>query len=233
MVSKTKVYDFIRANLKKLEKSWTEELEALNIWDDVSDLYCISTDIKNGSFIPEYQANTILAFIVMAYDNRSEFLEPHKDRYDNKVKILTRLAGPAALNNSIFNNLVYSLHDDCNKVINWYIDYQRDWRWKDVLVSREYAAKTMARVMNGEIDAGKMLNESREMNTEADRMLDILRTEFLNLDTALDKEQKPKITDFASINFMSHEAFIRNREKKREQQKIDDEVKKSQAKNNR
>lgn len=217
MTSKRKVLDFILSNLKKLDAEWMEKLEDINIWNDVCSIYNIVH--ANNSRISNLEGNTILAFIVLSYDNASEYLEPHKDRFDNKVKIMDRLTKGDSLSNDVYNDVVYGNDDICNPVINWYIDYQKDWRWKQVLVVKEYAAKTMARALNTDEEITKAINDSKTLNMEADQMLDVLRTEFLTLDTILGKEKKPAATEISLTNFMSHEGFIRARNKRREEEK--------------
>lgn len=220
MTNKHKVLDFIDKNLKNLEGNWRDGLESLNIWEEVSTLYYHTTDHVKAIKITELEANTALAFIVKSYDMHSLWLEPHKDRFDNKVKIITRLAGPAALTNSFYNEMVYCQDEACNDVIDWYINYQRDSRWNKIISNKEFASQATALARSGMgnakggVDIGNMLKIADDRDVAADKLWDILRTEFLNLDKILEKEKKPEATSMEPTNFMSHEGYIRARMKK-------------------
>lgn len=223
MTSKSKILDFIYANLRNLESDWQKELEDMNIWNDVEDLYYVFHDEQdNKKQISLLEGNTLLAFIVLSYDNKSQFLEPHKDRFDNKVKIITRLAGPSAMVNDAYKNAVYCQDHCCNNIIDWYVNFQKDSRWKTVLANKEYASQATALAMVGPanskdgVDMGKMLKEAEERDIAADKMLDTLRSEYLSLDTILEKEGKQKATSMDdTTNFMSHEGFITARDIRR------------------
>ncbi len=214
MVTKSKVLDFIMKNIKNLEANWQSKLEDMNVWDDVADLYRIHMADKEKTPISRYESNVCLAFVVLSYDCHSQFLEPHKNRFDNKVKIMSRLAGPSCLTKTLFNEVVYSQENTVNKVIHWYVTYQKDTRWNTILANEEFSAQTTALAMSGRADKdlGRMLKESQELDIQTAKLKEILKNEYLNLDTVLDKENMKKATDFEATNFMSHEGFIRGRE---------------------
>lgn len=226
MVSKTKLLDFIYENLKNLEGDWEPALERMNLYDDVSEIYLLQHKQISGtkvakSMITNREANTILAFILLAYHNRSEYLDFQKDRFDNKVKIITKLAGPSALTNDLYTATVYCQDEQINKVIDWVINDQKDSRFKYYIAAKESASQAFAQAMSGTgsvkegADRARMLKEAKFNDADADLVYEILRTEFMKLDTVLEKEGKQKITSFdETTNFMSHEAFIRARDHK-------------------
>jgi hypothetical protein len=207
MVSKHKVLDLIYVLIDTIEADWREELESINIWDDVQDLYMYNE-------IDRIQANTILALIVLAYDGNSKFLEPHKDRHDNKVKILQRLAGLNAMQTEVYRKVVFGFEKKVNEFINWYIDYQKDWRWKDIVAADEYHSTALQMSMAGSLSPdvmqsiGKMRMLARTDKKEAEKMRDDLRKEYLNVDLILEKENKPKATEVVTGNFMNHEEWV-------------------------
>lgn len=209
MTSKHKVLDLIYELIKDIESDWTDSLKQINIWDDVRDIYYYN------KVSDPMEANIILAFIVLAYDGNSTFLEVHKDRHDNKVKILRNLAGMNAMQNDLYNDVVFGFDKFMNTMINWYIDYQKDWRWKDIVAANEYHSTAMQMSMSGNTDPvvmhaiGKTRQLARSDKKIAEQMQNELRTEFLNLDTILEKEGKPKVTEVQEVDFMNHEAWLK------------------------
>lgn len=221
MTNKAKILDFIYSKLKFLDTDWRPDLERLNVWEDVEGIYDMFYEEKKSKVLAtNLQSNTIFAFIVLSYDQHSLWLEHHKDRFENKTKIITRLAGPSALDLNLYNDLVYSMNLDCNKVINWYINYQKDSRWQRIISSKEYSSKANSLAMDvlgspkDGVDIGKMLAEADLRDEAANKLLDILRGEYMILDAILEKEKRPRATDMEQTNFMSHEGFIRARDKR-------------------
>lgn len=194
-----------------LESDWTEQLENLNIYDNIDFIYNsegVAGDTRIG--------NTILCYTVLAYDNKSKFLEPHKDRWDNKRKIIVKLAGLSALTQPIYSALIENKHKGSSDLANWYIAYQKDWRWEEALTLMEFHAMASNMSKKGAIDAqegiqiGKMLAESRKCREAADEIMNTLKKEFLSVDIALEKEGRPRMTDIQPDNsdFMKFEIYL-------------------------
>lgn len=208
MVSKHKILDLIYVLIRDIESDWQPALDEINIWLDVQDLYFYSK-IKEP-----HHANIILAYIVLAYDGNSKWLEPHKDRHDNQIKILTRLAGMSAMQNPFYNDLVFGFDKMILQMINWYVDYQKDWRWKDIVAADTYHSTALQMSMAGSIDPAimKAIGQTRQLARAdkkiAEQMRNEIRTEFLNLDTILEKEGKPKATEVIEKDFMNHESWV-------------------------
>lgn len=208
MTSKDKVLEFMYANRHNLEADWTEDLEQMNIWDDVSFIYDAPL-VKGDNRI----GNTILCFTVFAYNNKSRFLEPHKNRWENKKRIIVTLAGLSALTTMIYPKVIDNSHKESFELSTWYIKHQKDWRWETIIGNIEFHSMAIKMSTAGAIDAqeavqiGKMLDASKKLRADADEMMDELQTEFMNLDTAMDKEHREKVTD-VNVNFMSYEAYL-------------------------
>jgi hypothetical protein len=200
--------------MNDLESDWTKELQELNIWDDVYTLY-EADDIED-----KIVANIILCYTVLAYDNNSKMLEPHKDRWENKKKIIVKLAGLSALATKIYPRVLDNKHEEAFALANWYVDYQKDWRWGTIITYMDYDRMANNMSNKGAIDAqegvqiGKMLELSTKRRREADLLLDEIRTEFLSLDTALSKEDREKITDVEINNFMDYAQYLHNKKAK-------------------
>lgn len=211
MTTKHKILEYIYYAIKDIESNWQPELEKLNIWDDVSFIYnskLISGDNRLG--------NIVLAFVVLAYDNNSTFLEPHKDRRENKEKIIVHLYGLSALTIELFIDILNNEHFETYNLSVWYLKYQMDWRWKSSVTMMEYDSMASNMSNKGAVDAteanqiGKMLETAEKLRRRADELQNELRIEFLNLDTVLEKEKRQKITDVEKVDFMSFESWRKN-----------------------
>lgn len=198
-----------------LESDWTQQLEDMNIYDDVSFIYT-APGIEGDTLL----GNIVLCFTVLAYDNKSKFLEPHKDRWENKKKIMITLAGLSCMTIPLFVKVIDNGHKESFDLSKWYIEYQKDWRWKDIVSCMEYHSMAIQMSNKGAIDAqeavhiGKMKEISRRERKTGDEMMDELRTEFLNLDTVLEKEDREKVTELESTNFMHFESWLAAKQKK-------------------
>lgn len=205
----SRLLDFVLDNKSKADKSWKKELQAMNVWDDVEDIYSFTKDNYNG--------NIILSFIALAYDAKSEYIEMHQDRLDNKIKIMQSLAGLSALTNDTLKAVVHNTEDVFSKVIDWFLESQKDWRWKTVVTCYEYHSVVMQMKPSvsakDTLEIGRCIDEAIKRRNQGDKLLKEMQTEFVNLDHALKKEGKRPVT---SMDFMSHEQFISNRKLKKE-----------------
>lgn len=218
MITRDKILEFMYNARHRLEEDWTQDLEELNIYDDVAPIY-IAEGVKGDTRI----GNTILCFTVLAYDNKSKFIDPHKDRWENKQKILVTLAGLSCMTVPVYQEVIYNKHKESYNLSEWYVKYQKDWRWTSVISGQEYHSMATKMANAGAVDSpeaihmGKMLVQADELRLRADKLLEELRTEFLNLDTLLEKEERVKATDVDSANFMSFEIYLANRNKQKKQ----------------
>lgn len=202
--------EFVYAHINDLECDWRDPLEELFVWDDVSQLWFGKE--------PD-EANTVFAFIVLAYHNKSRYLEAHKDRYDNKLKIFSKLAGPSFLTREWYRDVLYNFDKIANYIISWFIEFQKDWRWDSIVTGMEYAARANAMSLMGgnspkeEVDIGKMIKEGKDARRAADALLEEIRIEKVNINMALKKEDRKEMTDMESGNFMRHEHFVLAKQK--------------------
>lgn len=187
---------------KDLEADWEEGLTEINIWDDVEGLYT-SFDRK--------EANIFMAYIAFAYDASSDKLTVHKDRLQNKKVILTKLAGEATLKKELYIDALLGGNAIIDNVIEFYINNQRDWRWTTVISSLEFASKVRAKSFNADKETGDLLDQADKRMEKANKMLDQLREEYVDLDSVLEKEEKVKITDRIedTDDFMSWEKYVK------------------------
>ena len=211
MQKDTRILQLIHELKRNIDSDWTEALDRINIWHEIEPLY---THIDNRVI-----SNTIFAFIVLAYDAESEFLEPLKDRITNKRSIMIRLAGKDCFKKEIYTEAV--LGDSytgepqgiIDKTIQWYIDQQRDRRWGKIISGFEFDSKATALAsgasdMDGMKEAGTILDSAKKRLEDATKLLEEIRREFVDLDTVLEKEDKLKVTDRLKNDPTNWEMFI-------------------------
>lgn len=213
MQKDTRILNKIEKLKNNMESDWTEELDKLNLWIDLEEFY-----IEVMRDHERWVANTIFAFIVLSYDASSEYLQITGDRLDNKKNIMKRLAGPSYQTNPILVEAILgdSTEDErgkIDKVIEWYIDRQKDWRWKEIVSDTEFHSRALA-LAQGAVsvkemkEAGAMKEFASSLRLKADEFLDAIRKEYVDLDSALKKEGKMMITDRLANDHSSWELFI-------------------------
>jgi hypothetical protein len=208
MAKSTKILEEILVLKRDLEKDWRPRLDKINILQDVYPLYNYIDNIKD--------ANTILAFIALAYDAESEFLDPHKDRVENKRAIMRRLAGVDCFKRELYINTVLGGDEIIDSIIEWYINNQKDWRWGDIVSNMELASKAdllakSVETISDVTEAIKLKKLARDTREDADKMLLTLRKEFMNIDASLENEGKKKLTDRIEVDPFSHEMYLKQR----------------------
>lgn len=213
MQKDTRLLQKIEVLRKDMESDWTEALDKLNVWTDVEEFY-IEIMRSNERWV----ANTIFAFVVLAYHPSSDWLQITGDRLDNKKKIMRSLAGISYQTNPVLVDAVLgdstdSVHGTIDKLIEWFINDQKDWRWSEIVSNKEFYSKAniLAQGANSIKDmkeAGQMKREATELNIKADGFLDAIRKEFVDLDSALKKEGRVMITERLANDKSSWELFI-------------------------
>ena len=219
------ILDKILHLIEKPDEDWTAELKSINIYEDVASIY--------SKKWPTDFCNRIVAFIVLAYDNKSGWIELHKDRWDNKYKIASRLG--LDIKNKTVTAIIENSNFTVNDIVAWFVDYQTDWRWDAIVSCFEYASemmrfaktKTEQRVFQDQDEGGKMVfnevdidklssgNMKKGQNIEAaisqrkrgEELLKEIEEEFVQLNTVMHKEGKRQPTDLKHIE--SWEIYIK------------------------
>lgn len=203
-----KVLDLILKLKDDLYSDWKPALIEINIWEDVKYLYHKYDKERDI-------ANVILAFIILSYDKKSPWLDIHMDRIDNKERIMISLAGENFKTKLPFVTAILGDSNPICDIVEWYINYQLDRRWKTIMADLDYHAKAtmiskQARDFKDMTEVGKMMGLAEVRRQNAEAMLEELRAEMVNIDHALEQEGKPKMTDRfnETFNFMSHEQHL-------------------------
>lgn len=220
----SKMLDTIIRLKQDLSSDWKPSLMDINVYDDIKKLYSLKWPTKF--------CNSVLAFIVMAYDNQSAWIEIHKDRWDNKYKIASRLE--LNIKDKKVKDIVENNNATVNGVVAWFMEYQKDWRWDSIMTYFEYhsemmrfgSIKTQEQIVVGEEEGGKKMlsdvsidemakgnfrkginiEKAVDMRRKGEELLEEIKREFVNVDTIMQREHKRNMTDATDIE--SWESFI-------------------------
>jgi len=205
-----KILDKILSLVKRLESDWEEDLVNLNIWDNVCDLYYLfNADHR--------KANIILAYIVLSYSKHSPRLDMNMDRMDNKISILTSLGGISAMADKDYCNAAVGNLSPYTEIIEFYINFQKDRRFQEIVAAYDYHAKAtfmMTTAMDSKEmeSAGRVFNIACSLREKADSMRSDIEKENVHIDSALEKEDREKLSDRMGKDFMSHEVYMRSQQ---------------------
>jgi hypothetical protein len=197
----------------KLDGDWKVDFEEMGIWEDVEPLYAHVESKKN--------ANIIFIYIVFAYHSKSEYINPHKDRLEVKRSIMRRFAGKESLDKELFLDAVLGGDAVIDNLIEFIINDQRDWRWNTIISNMEFASKVTAKSRTEDFkESADLLDLADKRREKADKLLEEIRRDFVELDGSLDQEGKQKITE-RTQDFMSWEMFVKKK-------KLDDAAKEAE-----
>lgn len=215
---------------KELDKNWQPELEAINLHKIFSPVYSLDFSFEN--------MNVLIAFIILAFDNDSQWLNLKQDRYENKVKILKSLTDDVTKFDAILTNE----NSEINDVIADYLKEQANWKFQTILtlldyhsnmirfanqkteqeksvdkLSKEGTKQTLSQDYDIDVitkvnkQKGELLEQAIAARKEADKLLSELKKEFVQLDHAVQGDFGFEITDEKKIDPMSWREFIRHK----------------------
>lgn len=208
-----------------LSSNWHEELDKINVLDNVMPLYKQKWKME--------QSNRILAFIVFAYDKDSGYIDIHKNRDENKIKIIEHLGGD--IKNIVIQKVVKRQHAVANDIIAWLMEYMRDWKWDTVITLFEYHAEMMRlaskqtddefkekfdmeegqeeivttdisieKIVSTNIKKKQLIQEGINARRDGEAMLKEIKREWMAVDFALKHEGLGVITDANKIESWEH-----------------------------
>jgi hypothetical protein len=216
---------------KDLEKNWLSEIEEVNLHNIFSPIYRLNHSIS--------VCNAIVVYIIHAYTNESPWLNLKQDRWDNKVKILSRLVED--IKKPIFDRLLKNDDEEINEVIASYLEDQATWKFRSVVDHLEYHSRTMRFVRQKtdsekkedvmgkdgketltievnqdlvgkiNIQKGQLLEKATEAREKADKLIEELNKEFVMLNHVVLSDFNFNILDEKKIDPYSWSQWIRHR----------------------
>lgn len=183
--------------------------------------------------------NSIIVYIILAYDNDSPWLDLRKDRFENKLSILKSLNCDSE--DPRFKELLSNHNDTINNIILDYTVELTDWRWNTIFSLLDYHSN-MLRFVNQKTESeksidkmdkdggiktlvqdydidtlagvnekkGKLLDLALSAREKADKLILEIKKEFVNTDNAVQQDLGFSITEtYKKKDIYSWSEFIR------------------------
>lgn len=142
--------------------------------------------------LPVDITSTIIAAIIYSYDNNSKWTDLKKTSHDDKLAILQGLK--ADLSIPIYNDFINLSNSDINDAIGSFLDLQPDWRFSQIMRSRDYHSKAIRtpepefsesmeddKIIKAKEGIGKLLREGLNHRKLADEYLLQIEKDYVNL----------------------------------------------------
>lgn len=169
--------------------------------------------------------NTIVCYIIYAYDNNSNWINLNSDRVDDKHKILKGLdANPS---DEIYDNIISQRITEIQDVIVDYLVTITNWKWRTILSCFDFHAinikiATEPTTSTDELDKAKINKAKGELLKEAIRQREVgenllkeIKTDYVKTDRATQQDFGFEVTDEKVIDPMSWRNFIRTLNEKK------------------
>ncbi len=203
---------------KQLDKNWLPELEEINIHKLFYPVYTFQHNIIT--------LNTIVAYIILAYDSDSGWINLKQNRLDNKLDILKSLDANA--DDEIYQSILNLETTDIQDVIHEYLQRQIDWKFKTIIACFDYhskhirsATEPIAPTVIDELEKakinktkGELLKESIRQRTVGEELLLELKKDHVKLDHVTQSEFGFMASDIEKTDPLSWRQYIRNLKKK-------------------
>lgn len=220
---------FIARNLKDNHSEYLDDLNLKSVFEGIYNLG-----------FPPVDENRLIAFIIFAYDPDSQKLDIRKDRYENKSHIMEGLGLDTSNeliheiltnSNEKFNNVVleylktltnwrwptiFSLLDYHSNMIRFATQKTEAEKTWDKMnkegevksLSSDYSIDTIAKV---NIQKSDIFDRAISAREKADKLLDDIRKEFLNVDAVTQQDFGFNFTDTAKkrVDILSWRAYIK------------------------
>lgn len=213
-----KSIDIAKKIVKNPKENYINDLDDLNLLKIFQPLYDL--------LYPTQDENRLIAFIIFAYDPDSQKLDLRKDRYENKVSIMSNIG--IDTNKDFIEEILSNSNDKFNSIVLSYLEELTDWRWVQIYSYLDYHSN-MIRFANkkteeernydkmnkeGEVKSlteeydietiakinknkGDLLNQAMDARNKADHLLEEIRKTFVNTDHAVQQDFGFVFTDTA------------------------------------
>lgn len=213
-----KAVELARRMAKQLDKNWLAELEEINLHTIFQPIYKLPSNIIT--------LNTIVAFIPMAYDSDSGWINLKQDRFDNKIDILQTLG--ANIEDEIIQSVLNLDTSDIQEVIWNYLKRQQDWRFRTITTCFDFHSKHIRSAteplniaLTDDLEIAKINKAKSELLKEAIRqrsvgeeLLNEIRKDHVKLDHVTQTEFNFIATDVEKTDILSWRSFIKSLKQK-------------------
>lgn len=214
----------------QVDSNWHDELENANLLWIFKNLY---------KLFSQTDANTIVAFIIYAYDPDSGWIDINKNRAENKEYMLTTLG--VNINKDEWQAIINGDNNTINRIVVDYLDNLTDYRWQQIMTEYDYHSKMIRFVSNKtasertwtemdkdgnpqnlseDIDIDKqvkvnkekglLLQEALAARKRGDELLAEIKRDYLKTDEATKQDFKFTFTDVErKTNIMSYREWLK------------------------
>lgn len=237
MQKSTDIVSLAKRIIKDLEGNWIPHLEDINLITVFRPIYKHNLTILNQ--------NAIVTFIIMAYSEESPWINPRKDRLQNKKEILQGIGVDPK--NRIYDEILNYANDSIQQVILNFLLFHVDGRFREIIDLLEYADKnfffcnrrTADKKKVGETkdkdgnpeelyeyidelemarvnkEKGELMIRAQEARERAEKLLKQLETDYQKIDTATNGDYGFLFSNPKDFNIESWEHRVLRRKKER------------------
>ena len=217
-----------------LTNNWSEQLFEYDLANSFAPIYGMK-DIGISD------KNTIICYVIYAYNPDSLWLDIKKDRIENKTHILENLG--ANTKDELYGGIITNKNETVNISIFNYLEHIKDWRWRAVFDLLEYASK-MSRfaametederrfqktakdgqvvdyteevdiktIVSVNINKGTLLQQSIDARVKATSIIEQIQKDFVQTDHATSQDFEFSFSETAKKkNPLSWREFIKER----------------------
>jgi len=196
---------------KNLDADATPTLEEYNLHTAFDSIYFMGLDNKI--------TNTLICAIIYAYDASSNWCDLKKTSNDDKLNILKGLKADMTV--EWYTHFIELTNEDINNAIGDFLDLQPDWRFSQVLRSRDFHSKSLKeknpdftgldndKVIKAKEALGKYIREGLNHRKIADEYILQIEKDYVNLNHRTEQDFGSKFTEKElSVDILSWRHWI-------------------------
>lgn len=149
--------------------------------------------------------NTLVCAIIYSYDSDSNWIDLKKTSFEDKQNILKGLKADLTL--QIYTDFIEFKNEDINNSIGDFLDLQSDWRFSQIMRSRDYHSKSLKegnpdfgdadndKIIKAKEALGKYLREGINHRKIADEYYLQIEKDYVALNHRTEQDFGTKFTD--------------------------------------
>lgn len=182
---------------KNLDADATPTLEEYNLHTAFDSIYFMGLDNKI--------TNTLICAIIYSYDANSNWCDLKKTSTEDKHNILKGLKADMSI--AHYTEFIELKNEDINNAIGDFLDLQPDWRFSQVMRSRDYHSKALKednpdfgdadndKIIKAKEALGKYLREALNHRKICDEYMLQIEKDYVNLNHRTESDFGTKFTD--------------------------------------
>jgi len=199
---------------KNLDEDATHVLEEYNLHTAFDSIYFMGLENK--------VANTLICAIIYSYDANSNWCDLKKTSFEDKENIFKGLKADMSI--EYYQNFIDLTNEDINNAIGDFLDLQPDWRFSQVMRSRDFHSKSLKeknpdftgldndKVIKAKEALGKYIREGLNHRKICDEYMLQIEKDYVNLNHRTEQDFGTKFTDTElAIDPLSWRDFIKHK----------------------